>query len=219
MSETFYKRLFNDADIEQGDIFSTLPFLSLDSTSITEVIADSDLKYKQIDLNSYVQDDSEKNIVVSAKIGPGIIITQNCDMLRSSYVSYCAIRKYEEVEKSFPSPEKVKKRVDFLTKEYAHKTKYFYLPVENPHGFSERMAVDFSTIHQVKLEVLKGLASKRMGRLSEVPLEHFRSKLGHYFKRFAYDPWYVLNKDELDIYKQSIEPLELQLVRSYGWHE
>ena len=214
----FYQRVPDANDIKQGDIFSSLPFLAINSPKITEVIAEGqEPVYKEIDLNDYVGDTKEsKTLVIKSEIRPGIVITQNCDMLRSEYISYCAIRPFDEIEKNF-SPNNQKKQVEFLTKTYINRAKYFYLPPETPNGFDDRMAVDFSFIHQIKLDVIKQLISKRRSALNTDSLEHFRIKLSDYFKRYAYNPWYVLNKGEFDTYVNVLPPEEIPHVRPYPW--
>ncbi len=220
----FYTEVEEKTDLEQGDIFSSLPFLTLDSTLMNEVIpvSDSELSFREIDLKDYVEtSDDSRNIVIKADIQPGIVITQNCDILRSDYVSFCAIRRYTDIEKTDTSTNQSRK-IEFLTKTYANKTKYFYLPKSSAVGFSEKMAVDFSSIHQIKREVLTQLLQKRKCKLGEIPLEHFRSKISDYFKRFAYDGWYVLDKDEFQVYyddqkKRNTPPEELSLINRYPW--
>ena len=137
-------------------------------------------------------------------------------MLRSGYISYCAIKKFDEIEKNFSSP-KLENQVKMLTKEYKERAKYFYLPLIKPNGFSDRMAVDFSCIHQVSVDVIKQLISKRMCGLNEIALEHFKIKLGNYFKRYAYDPWYVLNKEEYNSYLSKLEEEEKEITKPYDW--
>jgi len=218
--QTFYEGVPSSTNIEQGDIFNNLPFLNLKSTTISEVIPEgNDITYKDFDLTQYVAGDEIKNVVVAADIQPGIIITQNCDLLRSDFVSFCKIRPYEDVEKENTSP-KLNKRVKFLTENYAHKAKYFYLPPEMPNGFKNKMAVDFSLIHQIKLDLLRQLLSKRKCRLNSLASEHFRVKLAHYFRRFAYNPWYVLTeKNEFEIYReQKDNPKEQKLIIPYDWN-
>jgi hypothetical protein len=85
------------------------------------------------------------------------------------------------------------------------------------------MAVDFSSIYQIKREVLTQLLQKRKCKLGEIPLEHFRSKISDYFKRFAYDGWYVLDKDEFQLYydeqKKSLPLEELSYINRYPWQK
>jgi len=42
----------------------------------------------------------------------------------------------------------------------------------------------------------------RKGRLNPVADEHFRERIGEYFRRYPYDEWYALDRDELDEYRR-----------------
>lgn len=216
----FYEKIPSSELLEQGDIFEDLPFLNITEPVINEVIPEgSGIKYKEIKLKDYVSGKKKKNIVIPAKIGPGILISQNCDSSRDEFVSFCAIRPYAQLEKNF-SPNNENKQVKFLTKDYAHKAKYFYLPANLKNGFEDRMAVDFSSIHQIKTSLLQELIIKRKCRLSGLALDHFRVKLAHYFRRFAYNPWYVLNAKEFQTYIDSItDSDEKALIEPYAWNK
>jgi len=49
----------------------------------------------------------------------------------------------------------------------------------------------------------------RVGRLNEVASEHFRERIGGFFRRYAYDEWYPLDKAEFEAYrKEKPEPVE-----------
>lgn len=217
----FYELCQSGDDLGQGDIFPLIPFVQLNSTKIIEMVPEGDgfPKPKEFDLLDYVGTvGGERNVITKVSLLPGIIITQNCDVLRSSHISFCAIKKYEEVEKQ-TLPNNPKRQIEYLTDNYKHKAKYFYLPSIEPNGFKDRMAVDFSCIYQLDKDIVEQLKSKRLSRLGDIPLGHFRVKLGHYFERFAYDPWYVLNKDEFKIYLDSMKDYEKLATNPCEWQK
>jgi hypothetical protein len=216
-SNYFYVPQANSVELGQGDIFSSLPFIEIDSPKVVELIAEGDqLVPKEIDLVNYISSQPrETNLAVKSTLQAAIIITQNCDLLRSDYVSYCKVTRLRNVEKNMSDSQG--KRIKFLTKTYREQAKYYYLPAEQPYGFEEDMAVDFSSIHQIKKEVLEQLLNKRTSRLNDMALDHFREKMANYFKRFAYDGWYVLNKSDFEFYLNTLEENEKVRTSPYGW--
>ena len=49
-------------------------------------------------------------------------------------------------------------------------------------------------VRRVELETLRDL---RRGRLNFLADEHFRERIGEFFRRYPYDEWYALNREEL----------------------
>ncbi|EKE21845.1 MAG: hypothetical protein ACD_7C00114G0005 [uncultured bacterium] len=225
MDHNFYNKKKEVDSLEQGDIFNCLPFFNIDSNLIKTIdSADGKLFYKKLDIKNYEAslDGVLRNAVIDIHFKPAILITQNCDVLRSSYISFCEIRKFKDVDGSLDSITSEKRIVEFLTKKYAHQEKYFYLPAEDG-VFDDRMAVDFSRIYQIDRTLLEGMKNKRICSLNLVPLEHFRVKIANYFKRFAYNGWYLLNKAEFNVFKTDKEKEcgagELKLINPYPWQE
>ena len=95
----------------------------------------------------------------------------------------------------------VKKQVSCLVRENREKFEFFYLLPDKQIGFTNRMGVIFSNTIRLPKENLETLRESRKGRLSKIPYEHFREKLSHFFCRYAYNDWYILNKDEVQKYK------------------
>ncbi len=224
MENSFYYSKKNEDRIEQGDIFLFLPILSIDSNLVNTINpVNGDFSYKEVDLNNYTPSDDNilKNIVVNMELKPGIVITQNCDVLRSDYVSFCEIKKLIDIEKDLQKMTSEKRKLNYYTENYSHKEKYFYLPEEDD-VFEEKMAIDFSRIYQIKRETLENMLNKRVRSLGEIPLEHLKVKVGNYFKRFAYDKWYLLKKEEFNSYYKlkkdgGMPECELNLIRPYPW--
>lgn len=65
------------------------------------------------------------------------------------------------------------------------------------------MGVDFLTPIRIPRVALERLISFRKGRLNEVAGQHFRERLGEFFRRYAYDEWYPLTRDELAEYQKN----------------
>ncbi len=54
----------------------------------------------------------------------------------------------------------------------------------------------------------------RKGRLNNVADEHFRERIGEFFRRYPYDEWYPLDQDEMEAYIK-----EYPDIRPFPWQE
>jgi len=63
------------------------------------------------------------------------------------------------------------------------------------------MAVDFLVTLRVRRLELESLRSLRKGRLNPVADEHFRERIAEFSRRYPYDEWYPLNREEFDVYR------------------
>src|SRR5262249_19531987 len=92
--------------------------------------------------------------------------------------------------------------------------RFFYLPSDLNFGFANRRMTDFRVIIRVPRIDLEQMKDLRPARLNDVATEHLREALGHYFRRFAYNEWYPLDKEEFEAYSaqspESIEPYPWQ---------
>ena len=75
-----------------------------------------------------------------------------------------------------------------------------YLPPNKEIGFFEKMAVDFMMTLRVPRADLEELRDLRRGRLNEIADEHFRERISEFFRRYPYDEWYPLDREELKAY-------------------
>jgi hypothetical protein len=103
-----------------------------------------------------------------------------------------------------------------LSKQDSENVRFFYCPPDRSMGFSERMAVDFRSILRLPGPQLDDLKAFRVGRLNRVAYEHFREKMAQYFRRYPYDPWFPLNKEEFELYAKeypagSVKPFDWQM--------
>ncbi|HUW31054.1 MAG TPA: hypothetical protein VM223_05525, partial [Planctomycetota bacterium] len=55
------------------------------------------------------------------------------------------------------------------------------------------------TLRVLRLD-LEALRHRRRGRLNDVALAHFRERVAEFYRRYPYNEWYPLNKDELKAY-------------------
>ncbi len=221
---TYYQKILESDNFSQGDIFLNLPFLKLDTTKIIQVIAEGeDFKHKESDLLDITGDTDgyvKESVLVDAEIRPGIIITQNCDLFRTDYISYCAIKEYKSENVSAKEGRKENNIAKFSDED----KKTFFLPDDPKFDFSNKMFVDFSMIQQIHKDVMLGLIKNRRCTIDGLPLEHFRVKLSAYFKRYAYDKWYIFNKNEFSNYKNFKEAQgepkeELDRIHPFPWQE
>lgn len=224
MVNSIYDEVNEDSSIKQGDIFLNLPFVLIKDSKLSTF--ENDLKGVEIDLGKYTYKElKDTNILVNMRVLPGIIISQNCDILRNNCLSFCAIRPLEEVDATYKNGisqkrDLDKKKIDYFTKKYKSQEKYFYLPNDNRSIFLKKMAVDFSTIFQIKTEVIKQLIKGRRLTLNNIALLHFRQKISNYFMRFVYDPWYPLNREEFEAYlNNSVNDSERDITEPYDWQE
>ena len=68
------------------------------------------------------------------------------------------------------------------------------------------MAINFHNVIQLRLSDLsKNINILRKGRLNKIAYEHYRECIAQYFRRYPYDEWYPLNKEEFDIYNKKYE--------------
>ena len=145
-----------------------------------------------------------------------IVITQNCDAVRSSVLSLCEIGDYlMEGEKATP-PKNPKGWQSKIVKGMIEQPKFFYLPVEPSVGIADRKAVDFRSVLRVLRTDLEGMRDHRLGRLVQVANEHFRETLAQFFRRYPVNAWYPLTKEEFQAYAESQKG---ETIPPYPWQE
>lgn len=205
-----YELVDNNQPIQQGDIFKDLPipFISIEKETLIYERDSAKADKKSIKRAFQSSSCSLINASFTLQRGYGIVITQNCDAIRDPRISFCFIDKLFEI---YPTeersrPKNTKSWASFLSGQVHNNPGIFYLPPSTLYrmidiGFNERMAVDFSQIFNLDREELEQNKTLRIGRLGSVANEHFREKLSNYFRRFAYNNWMPLTKDEFEEYK------------------
>ena len=84
-------------------------------------------------------------------------------------------------------------------------------------GLGARSAVDFRVVLPVPRLDLESMRDLRIARLNQVAREHFREALSHFFRRYAFNEWYPLNREEFNAYAEQAGRRFLHLIgRSSG---
>lgn len=202
--------------IRQGDIFRWIP--STELSLATMACVDKDGKeLERTSWNSLVplSPGKELYVLVPVRAFYAIAVSQDCDAVRSQYITFCEIRPFMDVQGGDP-PKDAKGWMNLLTKQARVNWKWFYLPPDDALGFAQKMAVDFRSVTKVDRVELESLLSQlRVGRLNEIALAHFRERISDFFRRYAYNEWYPLDHAELQAYVRGcgdVEPV-------YDWQK
>lgn len=207
-----YERVQPERPIRQGDILRNIPRLELSLAAIPVVDEEgSRVASWQELLDEATEDDL--TAVVKLKAVSGIVITQDCDAVRGKDLSLALLDDFQIVTNK--SPETPKSWWRHITNHAKSNLRYFYLPPDGDFGFDRPMAADFRTILRVPREEVLMQGATRVGRLNTVAYEHFRESLAQFFRRYPYNEWYPLTKEQVEDYAQSCpEPVQI-----YDWQK
>jgi len=196
------------APIRQGDIFIHVPRIDIPRLNLPLAVTDADGNDSLRSWTEIAQDG--KPVIVSVAVRPvkAIVATQDCDAVRAPEIVLCEILPFEEVEGKAKSASKPKALVNLITQHARINQKWFYLPQDKEIGFDLRMAVDFRITLRVLREDLEQLKTLRAGRLNRLAEDHFRERLGEFWRRYAYDEWYSLSPSEFEEYRKDREGVE-----------
>jgi hypothetical protein len=207
-----YESAGGEEPIRQGDIFSNIP--RVDLSFATMVILDGQ-EQREIAWKDAVADSSSPVVaVLPVKPVTGIVITQDCDTVRGEYICLAEVGDFATATgKTVPT---LPKKWQSLIKQHAKTNlRWFYLPAATELGIATRVAADFRVVIRVPRGDLEGHREFRLCRLKTVAREHFRESLAQFFRRYPYNEWYPLTKEEFQAYsEESPEP-----VRPYPWQE
>lgn len=183
--------------IRQGDIFVGLPRvdMSLNNVLIVSEAGERVAKWAEIAAKG-----DPVNIIVPVRPVAAIVATQDCDAVRSRDITLLEIRSFKDVERKSKDTSSAKSWKNLITQHARINQKWFYLPADDRVGFTEKMAVDFMVTLRVPRAELEELRDLRKGRLNTLADEHFRERIGEFFRRYPYDEWYPLDQDELKAY-------------------
>jgi hypothetical protein len=129
------------------------------------------------------------------------VATQDCDALRGRDITLCEIESFRAVEKKCQNTNSPKGWKNIITQHARINLKWFYLPPDPRLGFTDKMAVDFAVTLRVPRTELEQVRHLRRGRLNPIADEHFRERIGEFFRRYPYDEWYPLDPEELRVYQ------------------
>lgn len=183
--------------IRQGDIFMGLPRIDI---SLNNVIIVTEAGERIANWPEIVQRGDPVNIIVPATPVAAIVATQDCDALRGRDITLCEIRPFLDVERKANEKTSPKGWKNIITQHARINQKWFYLPPDDRVGFFEKMAVDFMMTLRVPRFDLEEMRNLRKGRLNQIADEHFRERIGQFFRRYPYDEWYPLEPEELKVY-------------------
>jgi hypothetical protein len=206
----------SDAPIQQGDIFRGIPRIdiTLDSLSLLEEGEQIATTWHDI----ITGDDLSQPITAVLPVKPvlAIVITQNCDAVRSPALSLCEITDFlTEAEKASP-PKNAKSWMSKILKTITERPSIFYLPASDLPDLAGRKAVDFRSVLRVLRVDLEKMKDNRIARLNNVAYEHFRESLAQFFRRYPVNAWYPMNKEEFEAYA---ETQKTEHIEPYSWQE
>lgn len=199
------------APIRQGDIFSGLPRVEISLKNVVLINETGEYEAKWTDI---AQKGDPVNIIVPVRPVVAIVATQDCDAIRSRDITLCEIRAFKDIERKSKDTRSPKSWKNIITQHARINQKWFYLPPDGKLGFSEKMAVDFMVTLRVSRAELEELRDMRKGRLNNIADEHFRERIGEFFRRYPYDEWYPLDQDELNAYTK-----EYPETKPFPWQE
>lgn len=205
----------SNVPIQQGDIFRYIPRIDIDLEQLA-VLNGNDLS--QSNWVEITENDGSAAITSLVAIRPvtAIVITQDCDAVRVDDIALSEIVLFEQVMPDIKTTKYPQKTWNTITKQSRLNLRWFYLPIDQNIGFSQRMAADFHSVLRTSRFFLEDhVAQFRIARLKDVAVEHFREKLSEYYRRYPYDEWYPLDKSEfLEYRKSKTEPIE-----PFDWQE
>jgi hypothetical protein len=205
-----YEPVVADRPVWQGDIFRHVPRVDLSLAALPVIEADGthEESWHKLELNSEIA------AVLSVKSVTGIVITQNCDAQRGEYICLAQVDPFLAVLHEATPPKSADKWQSLIIKHAKTNSRLFYLPADEGVGFPEPMVVDFRIILRVPRLDLESFRDKRVGSLNKVSRDHFRESLSHFFRRYAYNEWYPLTKEQFEAYsrrcEESLEPFPWQ---------
>jgi hypothetical protein len=199
------------AAIRQGDVFVGLPRVDL---SLKQVLIFDESGQRLASWAEIVRQGGSVNIIVPVRSVAAIVATQDCDAVRSRDITLCEIRPFGDVERKANERTSPKGWKNLLTQHARINQKWFYLPPDEKIGFGEKMAVDFMVTLRLPRAELEELRDLRKGRLNALADEHFRERIGEFFRRYAYDEWYPLDQEEMKAYTS-----EYSDAKPFSWQE
>ena len=201
--------------IRQGDLYQHVPrievILGLDH--LPEIFETVTGGSRAIDWMQFRQSEEPVLANVFIRSVTGIVITQDCDALRAENIAMCQVRPFFSVERQFTEATKPKGFVNIVTQHARVNQKWYYLPPDTRLGFT-KMAADFTSVFEVPRAMLESHRDDlRLGRLNDdVACPHFRERVAEFFRRYPYNEWYPLTKEETDLYESTRGRVE-----RYSW--
>lgn len=185
-SEDEFYDLSSPADLQQGDIFPDAPLISIPPSEHLVIIRDSQTQVRlaspaesqQVKLmheqavDSFSEGEPE-HVMVSARRGPAMLITQTCDLVDHDYWLVCPMYSLEGSE--------VRENELFSEDDWKnHYPTLFGLPA-HPGGYFDKQYVDLADMHSVYSGGIE--LSKRVASLTPLKQARLGDKIVRMFAR------------------------------------
>lgn len=197
-----YEAVGSTEPIQQGDIFCNIPRVDFSLSALA--VIDEDDAPKAMTWRDALT--SNPNVPISAVLAvkpvTAIVITQNCDATRGQTLSLCQIEDYLVATNQTSPPRDAKAWQRLLMRMSRQNPRFFYLPMDANFSLNAKSAVDFRVVLPVPRLDLESMRDLRIARLNKVALEHFREALSHFFRRYAFNEWYPLTREEFTAYAE-----------------
>lgn len=212
-----YDLLEPECPIRQGDIFYPLPYAELSLTNIQALkkIGQENLVL-QVSNWDILQDNEEIVISTALRKAWGIVATQDCDASRIPDISLFQIESFEIINRTPPNDKNVGSWINIITDRSCKNAGWFYLPKDERLEINGRKVVNFHKVFQIPRPDLEDNIKLRKGRLGRVAYEHYRESIAQYYRRYPYNEWYSMNKDEVDFYIKNLKKCTVDDL--YPWH-
>ena len=212
-----YERVSTQDPIRQGDIFRNIPRVEFSLSSLTVLGTDNELR--QVTWRDALQETESPDAVAAVlpiKRVDALVITQDCDAARGEYIYLCQIDNYLVATGQNQPPKEAKAWQSLIMRMARTNPRLFYLPSDPEIGLPDRMAADFRVVLRVPRLDLLNMLDFRVARLNEVAAQHFREMFSQFFRRYAYNEWYPLDKEEFQAYANQIRG---ESVGPYPWQK
>ena len=185
--------------IRQGDIFVGIPRVDFSLEEIPVLVGDQPKLFSWEELANKGEPVAA---LIVAKPVDAIVISQDCDNIRSPDINLCEIRDFRDVERKSKDTSSVKSWCKIVTQHARINQKWFYLPPDEKIGFTVKMGADFMVTIRVPRIDIEKLRHFRKGHLNELACGHFRERVSEFYRRYPYDEWYSLNHEEFEAYRK-----------------
>lgn len=212
-----YERVGIQEPLRQGDIFRNVPRVDFSLSSLA-VFNDYDgpRRLTWRDILTETDPSGAATALLPIKPVDAIVVTQDCDAARGEYISLCQINNYLVATGQNQSPKDAKAWQSLIMRMARTNPRLFYLPSDPKVGLSDRMAADFRVVLRVPRLDLLNMMDLRIARLNEIAAQHLREMFSQFFRRYAYNEWYPLDKEEFQAYANQIRG---ESVEPYPWQK
>ncbi len=211
-----YRKPSLDDPIRQGDIFRNIPRVDFSLSSLPVIDNGGAHQANWRDILSDIAHSEPITAVLSMQPVYGIVITQNCDTVRGEFICLCQVDDFlTAINQKQSPPKNVKAWQSLIVRLARTNLRWFYLPPDSEMGIVDRMAADFRVVLRIPRIDLENMQDLRIASLNDIAAEHFRETLGQFFRRYAYNEWYPLDREEFQSYGQGSP----EQVEPYPWQK